>query len=46
MPEIRARLEQIGGEVRPSTSEEFRDRVARELQMWVKVVDDIKLPRQ
>ena len=44
--EIRARLEQIGGEVRPSTPQEFRDRVARELQMWVKVVDDIKLPRQ
>ena len=46
VPEIRARLEQIGGEVRPSTPQEFRDRVARELQMWVKVVDDIKLPRQ
>ena len=46
VPEIRARLEQIGGEVRPSTSQEFRDRVARELQMWVKVVDTIKLPRQ
>jgi len=46
VPEIRARLEQIGGEVRPSTPQEFRDRVAGELKMWIKVVDDIKLPRQ
>ena len=45
-PEVRAKLEQIGGEVRPSSSQEFRDRVARELAMWIKVVDDIKLPRQ
>ena len=46
VPEVRAKLEQIGGEVRPSSSQEFRDRIARELAMWIKVVDDIKLPRQ
>jgi len=46
VPEVRAKLEQIGGEVRPSSSEEFRDRIAREHAMWIKVVDDIKLPRQ
>ena len=46
LPEIRARLEQIGGEVRPSTPQDFRDRVARELAMWTRIVDDIKLPRQ
>jgi tripartite-type tricarboxylate transporter receptor subunit TctC len=46
VPEIRSKLEQIGGEVSPSTPQEFRDRVAREYAMWVKVVDDIKLPRQ
>ena len=46
VPAIRARLEQIGGEVRPSTPQEFRDRVAREHKMWMTVVDDIKLPRQ
>ncbi len=45
-PEVRAKLEQIGGEVRPSTPAEFRERVARELAMWVGVVDAIKLPRQ
>jgi tripartite-type tricarboxylate transporter receptor subunit TctC len=45
-PAIHARLEQIGGEVRPSTPQEFRDRVERELAMWTKVVDDIKLPKQ
>ena len=46
VPEVGARLEQIGGEVRPSTPQEFRDRVARELAMWIAVVDDIKLLRQ
>ncbi|MCC6780625.1 MAG: tripartite tricarboxylate transporter substrate binding protein [Hyphomicrobiales bacterium] len=45
-PEVRAQLEQIGGEVAPSTPAEFRDRVARELAMWVGVVEAIKLPRQ
>ena len=46
VPEVRARLEQIGGEVRPSTPQEFRDRIARELAMWIKVVDEAKLPKQ
>lgn len=45
-PEVRTKLEQIGGEIAPSTPAEFRDRVARELAMWVGVVDAIKLPRQ
>ncbi len=45
-PEIKARLEQIGGEVAPSTPAEFRARIVRELATWTKVVDDIKLPRQ
>jgi tripartite-type tricarboxylate transporter receptor subunit TctC len=46
MPEIRARLEQIGGEVSPGTPQEFRARVEREHRMWSKVVDDINFPRQ
>jgi tripartite-type tricarboxylate transporter receptor subunit TctC len=46
VPEVRARLEQIGGEPAPSTPAEFRDRVAREHAMWVAVVDDLKLPKQ
>jgi tripartite-type tricarboxylate transporter receptor subunit TctC len=46
VPEVRARLEQMGGEVRPSTPQEFRDRIARELAMWIKVVDEAKLPKQ
>jgi tripartite-type tricarboxylate transporter receptor subunit TctC len=44
--EVRDRLEKIGGEVRPSTPAEFRDRVARELAMWIKIVDEAKLPKQ
>jgi tripartite-type tricarboxylate transporter receptor subunit TctC len=46
VPEVRERLEKIGGEVRPSTPAEFRDRVARELAMWIKIVDEAKLPKQ
>jgi tripartite-type tricarboxylate transporter receptor subunit TctC len=46
VPDIRARLEQIGGEVSPGTPQEFRERVAREHRMWTRVVDDINLPRQ
>jgi tripartite-type tricarboxylate transporter receptor subunit TctC len=46
VPEVRARLEQIGGEVSPSSSQAFRDRVTRELAMWTRVVDEIRLPRQ
>jgi len=45
VPEVRARLEKIGGEVQPSTPEEFRNRVARELQMWTKVVEEAKFPK-
>ena len=36
----------IGGEVQPSTPQEFHDRIARELAMWIRVVDEAKLPRQ
>ena len=46
LPEVRSRLEQIGGEVRPSTPQEFRERVAREFAMWIKLVDDIKFAKQ
>ena len=45
-PSVAARLEQIGGEASSSSPQEFRDRIAREWQMWIKVVDDIKLPKQ
>ena len=39
LPEVRQKLEAIGGEISPSNSQEFRDRVAREAQMWKEIVE-------
>lgn len=46
VPEIRARLESFGGEVRGSTPEEMRARVASEVQRWAKVIAEARIPRQ
>jgi len=45
-PEVRARLEQIGGEVRGSTPEEMRERVAAEVQRWSRVIQDANIAPQ
>jgi tripartite-type tricarboxylate transporter receptor subunit TctC len=45
-PEVRAKLEQLGGEVRGSTPEEMRQRVATDLQRWTKVISEANIPRQ
>jgi tripartite-type tricarboxylate transporter receptor subunit TctC len=37
-PEVRSRLEAFGGEVRSSTPEEMRNRVASEVARWSKVI--------
>jgi tripartite-type tricarboxylate transporter receptor subunit TctC len=39
VPDVRERLENIGGEIAPSTPQEFRDRVIRELRMWNDIVE-------
>ncbi len=44
--EVRKRLEDIGGEVRGSTPEEMRARVASELQNWSRVISEAKITRQ
>lgn len=46
VPEVRAKLEQLGGEVRGSTPEEMRDRVASDLRRWTKVISEANIPRQ
>jgi tripartite-type tricarboxylate transporter receptor subunit TctC len=43
---VKARLEDIGGEVRGSTPEEMKTMVASELSRWVQVVADAKIPKQ
>jgi tripartite-type tricarboxylate transporter receptor subunit TctC len=44
-PEVSKGLEAIGV-LNPTTPEEMRDRVARELQTWTKIVDEAKIPKQ
>jgi tripartite-type tricarboxylate transporter receptor subunit TctC len=46
VPAVKARLEDIGGEVRGSTPEEMKTMVASELSRWVQVVADAKIPKQ
>jgi tripartite-type tricarboxylate transporter receptor subunit TctC len=46
VPELRARLEGFGGEVRGCTPEEMRNRVAGEIQRWSKVIADANIPKQ
>ena len=46
VPEVRGRLESFGGTVTSSTPEEMRDRVAREVARWTKVVEEAHIERQ
>ena len=46
VPEVSARLEQIGGEARGSTPEEMRARVAAELQRWSRVMQEAGISPQ
>ncbi|MEI6301209.1 MAG: tripartite tricarboxylate transporter substrate binding protein [Betaproteobacteria bacterium] len=46
VPEVRARLEGFGGEVRGSTPEEMRQRIASEVQRWSKVIAEAGIPKQ
>ncbi len=46
LPQVKARLEEIGGEARGSTPEEMKTVVASELQRWTQVVTDAKIPKQ
>jgi tripartite-type tricarboxylate transporter receptor subunit TctC len=46
VPEVRSRLEGFGGEVRGSTPEEMRTRVASEVQRWSKVIREANIEQQ
>lgn len=45
-PNVRARLEDMGGEARGSTPEEMASMVSTELKKWTTVVNDAHIPRQ
>jgi tripartite-type tricarboxylate transporter receptor subunit TctC len=44
-PAVIERLRGIGSDVRPTTPEGFRDRVADDVAKWTKVVADAKIPK-
>ncbi len=46
LPGVRARLEEMGGEVRGSTPEEMKTLVTSETNKWIQVVDSAKIPKQ
>jgi tripartite-type tricarboxylate transporter receptor subunit TctC len=46
LPNVRARLEEIGGETRGSTPEEMKAMVSSEVQRWTQVINDAKIPKQ
>jgi tripartite-type tricarboxylate transporter receptor subunit TctC len=46
VPEVRTRLAGIGGEPAAGTPQEMRERVARELAVWTKAVEDAGIPKQ
>lgn len=46
VPNVRARLEDMGGEARGSTPEEMASMVSTELKKWTTVVNDAHIPKQ
>ena len=46
VPEVRGKLEEMGGEVKASTPAEMKARVVADLQSWAKVIKDAKIPQQ
>jgi len=46
LPHVKARLEEMGGDVRGSTSDEMKNMVAFETQKWIQVVNNAKIPKQ
>ena len=46
LPDVRARLEALGGEARGSTPQEMKERVVFEVARWKKVIAESKIPQQ
>ena len=45
-PEVRAKLEEMGGEIRATSPAEMKSRVAADLQRWARLIKDAKIPQQ
>lgn len=46
LPAVRSSIEGLGSEVRSSTPDELRNRMAGELQRWNRVIDEAKIERE
>jgi tripartite-type tricarboxylate transporter receptor subunit TctC len=46
LPEIKSRFEELGNEVRPTSSNELKIHVATEIATWKRVVEQAKIERQ
>lgn len=46
IPAVRSSIEGLGSEVRGSTPEELRNRMAGEMQRWNRVIDEAKIERE
>jgi tripartite-type tricarboxylate transporter receptor subunit TctC len=46
LPHVKTRLEEMGGDVRGSTTDEMKNMVASETQKWIQVVNNAKIPKQ
>ena len=46
VPEVRARLAALGGDLAAGTPQQMRDRVARELAIWTTTVNEAGIPKQ
>jgi len=44
--EVRKGLATIGGDIAPTTPADMRERVARELAIWTRIVDEAQIPKQ
>jgi tripartite-type tricarboxylate transporter receptor subunit TctC len=44
--DVRKGLATIGGEIAPTTPAEMRERVARELATWSRIVEEAQIPKQ
>ena len=46
MPDVKAKIKELGGEARPSTPQEIGDRLKADIAKWAKVIDDAGIEKK
>jgi tripartite-type tricarboxylate transporter receptor subunit TctC len=46
MPDIKGKLEAMGNEVRPGSTDDMKDMIGTEISRWKRVISDAKIPKQ